>query len=84
LVVSFVLLTSNISSRYFYDVDLEAEVSGDIICISASVGVEKAISDSRKIRVEYFLSSDLMNRSYTDLKARWLSHQLSLSYLFPL
>ncbi|WP_339794626.1 porin family protein [uncultured Imperialibacter sp.] len=52
---SFGLRTSNKSTRYFNDLDREAEVSGDILGISASVGVEKAISDSRKIRVEYFL-----------------------------
>lgn len=56
--------------------------SNDLLGLRVALGVRKELSLSRELRLEYTFDSSLMNRTTTDSKARWQTHQMSVYYLF--
>ncbi len=58
--------------------------SSDLLGTRAVLGIQRQLDSSRELRLEYTFDSSLMNRTMTNDKARWQTHQLSVCYMFGL
>ncbi|MEQ9375522.1 MAG: porin family protein [Imperialibacter sp.] len=79
---SFGFKVADSSTRIYHEIEREVEISQDMLGLQFGVGLSKNLDSGRKIDFGYRFCPTLINRSYFDYKARWITQQIGVSYSF--